>query len=153
MQLTQFSDYSLRVLLYLTANQDRVVPLQEISRSYGVSHHHLVKVVRKLTERGLVMSERGRTGGVRLAKAPSEINVGALVRATEPHMDLVECFDRQTNTCPIDGVCGLKGVLRRATAAFVGVLDGHTLADFEPRAQTLVKVWRKHRAAVDAGIE
>jgi Rrf2 family nitric oxide-sensitive transcriptional repressor len=151
MQLTQFSDYSLRVLLYLTANPERVVPLQEISRSYGVSHHHLVKVVRRLTERGLVASVRGRTGGVRLARRPSEINIGALVRATEPHMDLVECFDRETNTCPIDGVCGLKGVLKRATAAFVGVLDGHTLADFEPRAATLVKVWRRHRTSTEAG--
>lgn len=151
MQLTQFSDYSLRVLLYLVAHQGRVVPLQEISRSYGVSHHHLVKVVRKLTERGLVTSVRGRTGGVRLGRPPSEINVGALVRATEPHMDLVECFDRATNTCPIDGVCGLKGVLRKATAAFLDELDGHTLADFEPRAATLVKVWRRHREAADAG--
>jgi len=151
MQLTQFSDYSLRVLLYLVANQDRVVPLQEISRSYGVSHHHLVKVVRKLTERGLVTSVRGRTGGVRLGRPPSEIKVGALVRATEPHMDLVECFDRASNTCPIDGVCGLKGVLRKASAAFLDVLDGHTLADFQPRAATLVKVWRRHRDVAGGG--
>ena len=149
MQLTQFTDYSLRVLLYLAAHPDRVVPLQEISRSYGVSHHHLVKVVRGLAEQGAVESVRGRTGGVRLAKAPRELNVGALVRATEPHLDLVECFDAETNTCPIDGVCGLKGVLRQATSAFLHVLDGHSLADFQPRAAALLMVWRRHQE--DAG--
>ena len=146
MQLTQFSDYSLRVLLYLTAHPSRVVPLQEISRSYGVSHHHLVKVVRRLSERGLVECVRGRSGGVRLGRPPADINIGALVRATEPHLDLVECFDRETNTCPIDGVCGLKGVLKHATSAFLGVLDGHTLADFEPRAAALIKVWRRRQS-------
>lgn len=144
MQLTQFSDYSLRVVLYLTAHKGRVVPLPEISRAYGVSHHHLVKVVRRLTEEGLVESVRGRAGGVRLGRPPAEINVGALVRRTEPHLDLVECFDKSANTCPIDGVCGLKGALKRATAAFLEVLDGHTLADFEPRAPTLIRVWREH---------
>ncbi len=150
MQLTQFSDYSLRVLLYLTAHPGRVVPLPEISRAYGVSHHHLVKVVRRLNEQGLVESTRGRTGGVRLARPPASINIGALVRQTEPHLDLVECFDRATNTCPIDGVCGLKPVLKRATHAFLAVLDGHTLADFEPRAAALVRVWRQ-RAEGQAG--
>ena len=69
-----------------------------------------------------------------------------LYNRLEPHLDLVECFDRETNTCPIDGVCGLKAVLRHATSAFLGVLDGHTLADFEPRAAALIKVWRRHQS-------
>lgn len=145
MQLTQFTDYSLRVLLYLAAHPDRVVPLQEIARSYGISHHHLVKVVRRLAEQGAVESLRGRTGGVRLVKAAREINVGALVRGSEPHLDLVECFDADTNTCPIDGVCGLKGALRQATSAFLRVLDNYSLADFQPRAGALIKIWRRQQ--------
>lgn len=143
MQLTQFSDYSLRVLLYLTARPERWVPLPEISRAYGVSHNHMAKVAQLLLERGYVESLRGRTGGLRLAKPPSQINVGSVVRATEPHFDLVECFDAKTNTCPIDPVCGLKGALVSAQKAFLQELDRFTLADFLPRAPALVKLWNK----------
>jgi Rrf2 family transcriptional regulator, nitric oxide-sensitive transcriptional repressor len=146
MQLTQFSDYSLRLLLYLAAHPGKTVSLQEISRSYGVSHHHLVKVSQRLIAEGLVTSVRGRNGGLRLSRAPAGINVGQLVRMTEPNMTLVECFDEERNSCPIDGACGLKGVLRHAQTAFLDVLDAHTLADFLPRAPALVKLWRSKRA-------
>src|SRR3954451_7150861 len=98
MQLTRFSDYSLRLLLYLAANPDRLVSIDEVSRAYGVSHHHLVKIVQLLVDRKLVASTRGRGGGLRLNREPAAINVGALVRITEPHFDLVECFDVKTNT-------------------------------------------------------
>lgn len=145
-QLTQFSDYSLRLLLYLAAHADRAVSLQEIAQAYGVSHHHLVKVSQRLIERGLVSSVRGRRGGLRLARPASEINIGKLVRMTEPHMNLVECFDRETNSCPIDGACGLKGALRQAQAAFLSVLDGHTVADFLPRTPALIRLWRTKTA-------
>jgi len=145
-QLTRFSDYSLRVLLYLATHQDRLVSIQEVSRAYGVSHHHLVKVVQRLLEKELIASTRGRGGGLRLNRPPAAINIGALVRATEPHFDLVECFDRATNTCPIDSACGLKGVLRNAQAAFLKVLDDRTLADFLPRAPELIRLWKRpHR--------
>ena len=143
MQLTRFSDYSLRVLLYLAAHDDRLVSVDEVSRAYGVSKHHLVKVVQRLVDEGLVASTRGRGGGLRLNRRPADINVGALVRITEPHFDLVECFDRATNTCPIDAACGLKGVLRNAQRAFLQVLDGSTLADFVPRAPQLIRLWRR----------
>jgi Rrf2 family nitric oxide-sensitive transcriptional repressor len=146
-QLTQFSDYSLRVLLYLATHQDRLVSISEVSRAYGVSHHHLVKVVQRLVEKDLIASTRGRGGGLRLNRPPSMINIGALVRATEPHFDLVECFDRKTNTCPIEPACGLKGVLRNAQAAFLKVLDDRTLADFLPRAPELIRLWRPVRRA------
>ena len=93
MQLTQFSDYSLRLLLYLATHPDRLVPVDEVSRAYGVSHHHLVKIVQLLVDRQFVASTRGRGGGLRLNRPPAEINVGALVRITEPHFDLVNvCF-------------------------------------------------------------
>jgi Rrf2 family nitric oxide-sensitive transcriptional repressor len=142
-QLTRFSDYSLRVLLYLAAHDDRVVSVDEVSRAYGVSKHHLVKVVQRLVAEDLVASTRGRGGGLQLKRRPADINVGALVRATEPHLNLVECFDRETNTCPIDAACGLKQVLRNAQRAFLDVLDRSTLADFVPRAPQLMRLWRR----------
>lgn len=143
MQLTQFSDYSLRVLLYLVAHPDRWVPLPEISRAYGVSQNHLVKVAQLLLQLGFVESSRGRAGGLRLAKAASEINVGEVVRATEPHLDLVECFDAKRNTCPIDAACGLKGALLAAQKAFLRELDRFALSDFQPRAPALIKLWNR----------
>ncbi|MCG5052960.1 MAG: Rrf2 family transcriptional regulator [Myxococcales bacterium] len=144
MQLTLFSDYSLRVALYLAMHPDERVTLDEISAAYGISRNHLVKVVQRLVELEVVASVRGRGGGLRLAKAPAELNVGALVRATEPHFNIVECFDPETNTCPIDPVCGLKGVLRKAEKAFLAQLDAHSLADFLPRAERLIPLWRQH---------
>ncbi len=114
MHLTQFSDYSLRVALYLAAHPDDLASVEEISRSYGISRNHLTKVVQRLTDLGVVASTRGRGGGFRLAMQPEEINVGWLVRQTEPHFDIVECFDLATNTCPIAPGCGLKSALARA---------------------------------------
>jgi Rrf2 family nitric oxide-sensitive transcriptional repressor len=146
MQLTQFSDYSLRLVLYLATHEGQIVTLQEVSQAYGVSQHHLVKVTARLVDEGLVVSVRGRNGGLRLNRAPVEINIGELVRATEPHFDLVECFDAERNTCPIDHACGLKGVLHDAQEAFFAVLDRHTLADFLPRAPALLRLWRRHAA-------
>lgn len=146
MQLTQFSDYSLRILLYLATHPGRLVPVQEVSRAYGVSQHHLVKVVQRLVDERMVASARGRGGGLRLSMPPSEIRLGSLVRKTEPHLELVECFNRSTNTCPIDRACGLKGALAEAQDAFFTVLDGYTLADFLPRAPELIRLWRNQLA-------
>jgi Rrf2 family nitric oxide-sensitive transcriptional repressor len=143
MRLTQFSDYSLRVLLYLAIHPERWVPLPEISRAYGVSQNHLVKVAQTLQERGYVESLRGRGGGLRLAKAARSINVGAVVRATEPHFDLVECFNGENNTCPIDLACGFRSALLAAQKAFLRELNRFTLADFEPRAPALIKLWNR----------
>ena len=99
MKLTKFSDYSLRLLIYLAVHRDRVVSIREVSRAYGVSPHIIVKAVRLLVEEGAVASVRGRQGGLRLDKSPSEINVGRILRRTEPDLDLVECFSPATNTC------------------------------------------------------
>jgi len=143
MQLTLFSDYSLRVLLYLTMHRDRRVALSEISAAYGISQHHLVKIVQRLIGQGLIESARGRGGGLRIGREPADINVADVVRLTEPHMNLVECFDGATNTCPIDAACGLKHALLRAQAAFFKELQSHTLADFAPRAPALIKLWKR----------
>lgn len=145
MQLTLFSDYALRVALYLAMHQERRVSVQEISAAYGISRHHLVKVVQMLRDLGVVAATRGRGGGLRLACDPRAVNVGALVRRTEPNLDLVECFDAQTNTCPIAPACGLKGVLMKARSAFFTTLDGHSLADFLPRKEKLIALWRGPR--------
>jgi Rrf2 family nitric oxide-sensitive transcriptional repressor len=143
MQLTQFSDYTLRLVLYLAVHPDRLVSVDEVSRAYGVSPHHMVKVVQRLTANDIVATVRGRNGGLRLNVEPAAINVGRLVRMTEPHLNLVECFDSETNTCPIDPACGLKRVLQRAQDAFLGVLDGYTIADFLERGPSLIRLWKK----------
>jgi len=127
MHLTQFSDYSLRVAIYLACRPERAVSVEEISRAFGISRHHLVKVVQTLTELKVVEAQRGRGGGMRLAMRPSDINIGWLIRSTEPHLNLVECFDNESNTCPIAPSCGLKRVLMHAQQAFLAVLDAHTL--------------------------
>jgi Rrf2 family transcriptional regulator, nitric oxide-sensitive transcriptional repressor len=144
MQLTLFSDYSLRVLLYLSTHHDRRVPLPEISAAYGISQHHLVKVVQRLVEEGLVESVRGRGGGLRLGRPPRDINVAAVVRMTEPNLTLVECFDARTNACPIDAACGLKAALVRAQNAFFAELERYTLADFSSRGPALIQLWRRN---------
>jgi Rrf2 family nitric oxide-sensitive transcriptional repressor len=146
MQLTMFSDYALRVALYL-ATHDELVSIGEVSRAYGISSAHLTKVAQRLTELGVVEAVRGRGGGLRLARPPEQIGVGSLVRATEPHLDLVECFDPATNTCPISPACGLKGALEKARHAFLDVLDGYTLADFVRRKDRLVPLWLGKRAS------
>jgi Rrf2 family nitric oxide-sensitive transcriptional repressor len=133
MHLTQFSDYGLRVVIYLACRPDRWISAEEISQAYGISRHHVVKVVQKLADLGLVESQRGRRGGIKLAVRPSQINVGWLVRRTEPHFNLVECFDLATNTCPIAPACGLKGLLARAQQAFLRVLDECTVEQFLSR--------------------
>ena len=146
MHLTQFTDYSLRLTLYLACHPDRLVSVEEVGQSYGISRHHLVKVVQELTDLKVIESQRGRGGGMRLAIPPGEINVGWLIRRTEPHMDLVECFDMAANTCPIAPACGLKGALVRAQKAFLAVLDEYTLDDFKTHRPDLIALLDASRA-------
>lgn len=129
MQLTLHADYALRVLLYLGSHPGKVVSTQEIGRAYGISRHHLVRVVQRLNEKGYVDVSPGRFGGASLACAPDRINIGQAIRDTETNLQIVECFDMKTNTCVIAPVCRLKGVLQEALAGFLAVLDRYTLAD------------------------
>jgi Rrf2 family nitric oxide-sensitive transcriptional repressor len=133
--LTLHADYSLRVLLYLAAHPEGLVSTQEVSEAYGISKHHLVRVVQALGKEGLVEVRPGRTGGIALGRAPSEISLGKVFRATEPDFHLVECFNKDENTCPITPACGLKGVLYEAREAFLAVLDKYTLADVMKRSR------------------
>ena len=136
MRFTLHTDYALRVLMYLGANPgDDLATVKEISRGYGISENHLMKVVHGLGQSGFIITVRGRHGGMRLAHAPADINVGAVVRACEDDMRLVECFNPVTNTCPIAAACALPAILDEALSAFIAVLDRYTLADLlEPRA-------------------
>ncbi len=124
MRLTRYTDYALRVLIYLGARPDKLCSISEISRGYDISQNHLMKVVNDLVNAGYLVSARGRFGGVRLARSPAEINIGAVIRHTEDGFDLVDCGD-----CVIAPACGLTGALRKALAAFLAVLDEYTLAD------------------------
>ena len=129
MQLTSFTDYALRVLVYLSREPRRIVPTADISEAYGVSQFHLGKVVHRLGRSGWVEVRRGRGGGLRLAMPPEEIRIGAVVRDLEPSFRLVECFDEENNNCPIAPVCGLAPELDEALGAFHAALDRYTLAD------------------------
>jgi Rrf2 family transcriptional regulator, nitric oxide-sensitive transcriptional repressor len=129
MQLTLYTDYSLRVLLYLGLNPRRMATITDIASSYGISRNHLVKVVHNLALQGFINTTRGRGGGITLARPPDEINVGDVVRHTEVNFHLVECFDKERNTCPITAACFLKSALYEAQRAFVTVLDRYTLAE------------------------
>ena len=129
MRLTQFSDYSLRLLLYLSEHPGRAVTIAEVSDWYGISNAHLVKVAHRLTRLGYIASTRGNGGGLRLGKPAGAINIAALVRDTEPDFHTVECFDRERNACRISNACTLKHVLHDATEAFLGTLARYSLAE------------------------
>ncbi|XXF77628.1 Rrf2 family transcriptional regulator [Myxococcaceae bacterium GXIMD 01537] len=135
MHLTLHADYSLRVLLYLATHPGQLVSTQEVSEAYGISKHHLVRVVQTLAQHGYLEVKPGRAGGICLARAPKDVNVGQVLRAAEPDYHLVECFERETNTCPISPACGLKGLLFDAREAFLAVLDGYTLEDVVRRSR------------------
>ncbi len=128
MRLTTFSDYSLRVLIYVGVNAERVSTVAEIARAYGISENHLVKVVHLLGQKGYIATNRGKGGGMQLARAPEKINIGKLLRETEEAM-LVECFDRSASECRIEPACLLKGMLKGAVDAFFAELELYSLAD------------------------
>ena len=128
MRLSTFSDYSLRVLMYLACQHDRLATIVEISTAHRISKNHLMKVVHQLGRHGYVETVRGKGGGIRLARAAVEIRLGDVVRACEGDFALAECFSPGTQ-CRIVASCRLHGVLGEALAALLAVLDGYTLAD------------------------
>lgn len=128
MQLTQYTDYSLRVMAYL-AQLGHQSTISEITDYFGVSRNHLVKVVHNLAKHGLIRSTRGKGGGIQLGRPAEEINLGEVVRITEPNFDLVECFDSRGDCCIVSKQCGLRNPLLEAQRAFMAVLDRSTLAD------------------------
>jgi len=134
MHLTQWTDYALRVLMYCAAyeNREQPVTISEIAEAHGISRSHLTKIVRQLAALELLDTTRGRGGGMRLMRAPQDIVVGAVVRATETNFEMVECLGSGHSTCRISSNCNLKGALEHATRAYLAVLDAVTLADLVP---------------------
>ena len=131
MRLTTFSDYAIRVLIFLAAKEEENTTIQEIADSYGISKNHLMKVVQELHQKGYVHATRGKKGGLRLKLPPQEINIGTLIRDVEKDLMLVECFS-SNNSCVVTPVCGLKPIFAKALDAFFEALDDYTLADVLP---------------------
>ena len=129
MRLTAYTDFSLRVLIYLAIHPDRRPTIAEIAGRYDVSKTHLMKVVYQLGLKGYVVTQRGKGGGLALARPPAEITIGEIVRQTEPDMAVVACFTEGAPACVIAPACRLKGKLAEARAAFLKVLDDCTLAE------------------------
>jgi Rrf2 family nitric oxide-sensitive transcriptional repressor len=130
-RLTNFTDYSLRVLIYAAHAPEGRATIAEVADAFEISEHHLVKVVHALGRMGALRNSRGRGGGLRLAAPPSGINIGDVVRATESNA-VAECFDPQHNKCALTGRCRLEGILHEAVDAFHAVLDRCTLEDLLP---------------------
>jgi Rrf2 family nitric oxide-sensitive transcriptional repressor len=150
MKLTAFTDYSLRVLIYLAADPDRRATIGEICRAFDVKENHLTKVVHHLGKCGWVETTRGKGGGLVLAKAPREICIGHVIRDTEGQAAPAECFAAEESSCAIVRCCRLKGVLGEAVKAFYAVLDRYTLADITRNPQQLAGILHIHRPHVAA---
>ena len=154
MQLTKFSDYALRVLMYVHAAGDRRVTIEEVAASYGISRAHLMKVVNELARAGYIKAARGRLGGLKLARPAGQIRLGDVIRSTEPDFALVECFATGSQ-CVISGCCRLPRLLNQALNAFLETLDQHTVAsialrphDFREVLDPAPRVASRRRSAV-----
>ena len=139
MRLTLYSDYSLRVLMYLALKGESKSTISEISDSYNISKEHLRKVVHNLSKEGYLNTLTGRTGGLLLAKPASDIYVGEVVRKTEEDFKIVECFEPATNQCAIQTDCKLRNVLNEGLLSFLGVLDQYSIQDLITQKVVLKK--------------
>lgn len=142
MRLTRYTDYALRVLMYLAAQPNHFCAISKISADYGISHNHLTKVVHDLGRLGFVQSMRGRNGGIQLARPASDITVGEVVRTTEDNFMMADC----TN-CIIAPGCGLNPVLQEATNAFLAVIDRYTLAELCQSGTAFMTLFPENNAA------
>jgi len=134
MRLTLHTDYALRTLIRVGMADGKLITINDIAQSFGISKQHLMKVVNDLSQKSYLDTVRGRNGGIKLRRRPRDINVGQVVRDTE-ELDVIGCLG-QRGFCPIQRICVLRGVLRDATEAFLAELDAYTLADLiEPRRQ------------------
>lgn len=140
MRLTLYTDYSLRVLLYLAYREGQTVTISELADFYKISRNHLVKVVHSLGVNGYIETIRGKKGGIRLKKQAKEIIIGEVVRTTEPDLDLLECFNPEINQCVISKSCDLKAIIYEARASFMSILDKYTLEDATKRQSHVVTV-------------
>jgi Rrf2 family nitric oxide-sensitive transcriptional repressor len=128
LQLTQKTDYAIRTLVFLALHRTRRVPAREVSEAFGISYHHVVKAIQILVSEGWVDSKNGKGGGLELKREPETLSLGEVVRVTENHFNMLECFDPETNTCCLFKVCAIKGAIKKAQLAFLKTLDNITLA-------------------------
>lgn len=148
MRLTDYTDYTLRVLMFCALNPDRSVTIAELAESHAVSKNHLMKIVNDLANQGVLLTTRGRGGGLKLLKDPADIFIGDVVRASETDFRMVECFDTNHNSCTLTAQCRLKFVFKRALESYLAELDKVTLADItsplpippEPSEDTVTRV-------------
>jgi len=145
MQLTRYTDYALRVLMYVGIHTERMVTIAEIADVFDMSHNHLMKVVQELSARGYVKSTRGKNGGIELGRPAEEINIGEVVRHMESNFHIVECLDPGRSLCRIIPGCTLKKVLQEAVVAFQEVLNQYTLADLLKNRSTLGRLLIERR--------
>lgn len=139
MRLTTFSDYSMRVMMYLGLQHGKLVTIFDIAQAYNISENHLMKVVHHLAQRGYIETVRGKGGGLRLVRNPSAINIGEMIRDSEGGTDLLPCMEKE-GTCCIQPSCKLMGILREAQVAMFAVLDKYTLADLLNKESTLTRI-------------
>lgn len=137
MRLTVYSDYSLRLLMYLAVRPERLATIAEVASAYGISRAHLTKVAHQLGQMGFVGTVRGKGGGLRLAREPATIGLGDVVRHTEPDFALVPCLTPGDGSCVIQPACVLRHAIEQARDAFLAVLDRYTLADLIGRRAPL----------------
>jgi len=149
MRLTSYSNYALRILMVAAMRRGELITVHEVAESFGISKAHLVKCVHQLGLWGYLENVRGRNGGFRLAKDPAKITIGEIIRKTEDDLNLVECFDAVTNSCPLMGICKLGKVFKQACRAFLAVLDGVTIADISSNRREVMdalnKDWADHK--------
>jgi len=137
MHLTSFTDYTLRVLIYLAIEPGKLATIPEMASAYGISENHLMKVVHRLARSGVIESVRGKGGGVRLVREPGDIRLGAVIRASEGESVIVECFSPEANHCRITPACKLTRILGETFEGLYRSLDAYTLADITANSQEL----------------
>lgn len=147
MRLTAYTDYSLRTMIFLAMHRDALVTVQQIADAHGIAKNHLTKVVHHLGTLGYIATVRGRNGGLRLGREPADINIGEVIRHTETDFHMASCFDQASAGCIYSSACSLKGMLGKATLAFLDVLDAVTLE------QVVFKEERKRGAKGAAGVK
>jgi Rrf2 family transcriptional regulator, nitric oxide-sensitive transcriptional repressor len=140
MRLTAFTDYGLRMLIYVAAHPEGRTTVPQVAKAFGISQSHLVKVAHALGQHGFLENTRGRGGGLKLAAPAARINVGRVVRMMEGEAKPAECFDVAANHCVLAGACRLEYVLREAVDRFYGVLDLHSLEDLVKNRQQIARI-------------
>jgi len=144
MRLTRFTDYALRTLIYVGVRSPELCSIREVSVRYGLPQSHLTKVVHELGRMGYLETVRGRGGGIRLGRDAARINLGELVRRTEPDFNIVQCFGPGQGRCCIEPVCALGPILEEALEQFLGVLDRHSLEDLLASKRLLAELLSIH---------